>query len=90
MITDGTYKGASLHEAIAQAVDIYNDLTNTDKAAVSEAYAQLKTAIAAYNEDSSKVNSDADSTRELFLPGALVGISLLAFAGYSLFGKKFF
>lgn len=90
LIVDGTYKGAYLHEAISQAVVIYNTLPDGDKAAVSDAYHQLKAAIDTYNADANKLNEDAVSARENILPGAIIGFSLIAFAGYSLLGKKFF
>ncbi len=90
LIADGTYKGTYLYEAIYQAVDIYDELSAADKASVAADYARLKAAIATYNEDVANVNNDANNARELFLPGALIGFSLLAFAGYSLLGKKFF
>ncbi len=87
-IIDGSYRGETLYNAICQAVEIYNGLSDADKASVAETYNNLKTAIDAYNADAAKVNADADAARDLLLPGAIVTVSLLAFAGYSLLGKK--
>ena len=90
LITSGTYQGQARFDAIAQAMEIYNNLSGSDQAAVSVAYTRLKTAIVAGNEDAAKVNSDTQSARDTFLPGAVIGFTLLTFAGCSLLGKKFF
>ena len=59
-------------DAICEALEAYDELTDTEKALVSASYATLGQEITAYNTEATKINAEADRA---------TGFALLFFAG---------
>lgn len=89
-LASGIYSGKERYVKICEAINIYNNLSDSDKASVSGRYNMLKNIISQYNDETNAVNSDAEQLNAYVAEINLVSVSAVYFAAYSLLKKKHF
>ena len=85
----GVLEGKSEYDEICKALNIYASLSDADKSVVESKYNLLKNIISEYNDRISDVNSDADKAWGAISSDIALDLSVVAFAIYSIVGKKF-
>jgi hypothetical protein len=88
-IIRGKVSGEEKFNLLCNAVNAYQQLTESEKQTVSGLYERLQSELMAYNQDINKVNADSNSANDAIF-GIAIAMPLLAVAAYSLLGKKFF
>ena len=87
-LMSGIYYGEEEFNKLSEAITVYANLSDDDKAEVSHHYNLLKSMISQYNEKITAMNSDAENATNYALEVEVVAIAAIPFAALAILGKK--
>ena len=88
-LVSGIYTGKEKYIKICEAINVYNSLSESQKASVSGKYNTFKTVVNQYNNEVEAVNEEASAINYHYATSNVISTSALYFAVYSLLDKKY-